>query len=355
MRIDFTWPDHLIPMVSSIEPDEYIVDLYINSILLENDEDVPRRLTRMVLDLMHDEQPLWRMEIPLSALVSHLAVDQELDRLPPDRRGNFIGEYLASQISQINENPTFKPGSQGLLRRFPIRFLSRAVPDTLITRAFSGSHLIGRASIPVTQFHNRMSLNFPVTGVWQTINNFDYTLGHRSYAGQEYAIDLVQIGSNGLLRKGESKASDDFFCYGAPVQAMSDGEVYQVENRLKDNDTDVALNDSDLAKSIDEYGYLAARSGNHVIIKHTDDRFSFYAHLQESSVTLSPGDTIKRGQVIGNIGNSGQSTKAHLHMQLNEGPNPLVHRGLPMTFDNLKDCYGKNLPLITQNNVMVHR
>ena len=43
-----------------------------------------------------------------------------------------------------------------------------------------------------------------------------------------------------------------------------------------------------------------------------------YAHL-ESSPVLKVGDIIHRGQIIGRMGSSGQSTKAHLHLDGAEG------------------------------------
>ncbi|MCD4655500.1 M23 family metallopeptidase [bacterium] len=355
MRIDFTWPDHLIPMVAEIGTNQFVVDLFINSILLENDEDAPRRVTRMILDLMHEDQPLWRMEIPLPALVSHLSVDSEMDSLSEESRRNIVGEYLAGRIKKIHRTATFQPGSQGLMRRFPIRFLGVSAPDTLIVRVFSGPHLIGRKSISVIPFVNRLAFNFPLNGVWQAINNFDYTLGHRAYAGQEFAVDFVQVGPNGLVRKGKTDDPDDFFCFGADVEAIGDGEVVQIENKIEDNPADCNQSGSESTLRIKKHGYLAGRSGNHIIIKHDEDRYSLYAHLQKESIPVKPGDTVKKGQLIGRVGNSGQCSNAHLHFQLNEGPNPLGHRGLPMTFENLQDSNGLPLPLITHNNVIVHK
>jgi murein DD-endopeptidase MepM/ murein hydrolase activator NlpD len=56
--------------------------------------------------------------------------------------------------------------------------------------------------------------------------------------------------------------------------------------------------------------------GVHVTIEHDIDGVTYrsaYAHMQSGSMTLSLGDTVKRGQVIGLVGNTGQSFGAHLH------------------------------------------
>lgn len=356
MKIDFTWPDHLIPMVARLENEQYMIDLFINSILLVNDEPAARRFTRMVLDLMDAEQPLWRMEIPLPALASHVAVAAELNTLSEEKRRNYIGEYLAEHMDNIQTDLTFQPGGKALLRRFPIRFLATSIPATLIARAFSGPHLIGRAEIAIRPFTGKRAYHFPVSGTWQVINNFDYTLGHRAYAGQEFAMDLVQLGSDGLLRKNASNNPDDYYCFGADVEAMHDGEIVQIESRIPDNPADChSGNDEDFQKRVDQFGYTSGRSGNHIIIRHDRDRFSFYAHLRQNSITVKPGDKVKRGRKIAQVGNSGQCSHAHLHIQLNEGTNPLGHRGLPMTFDDLRDISGQQLPFVTHNNLVVHR
>ncbi|MGB3909415.1 MAG: M23 family metallopeptidase [Pseudolysinimonas sp.] len=56
--------------------------------------------------------------------------------------------------------------------------------------------------------------------------------------------------------------------------------------------------------------------GVNVTIQHDVDGVTYrsaYAHMQAGSMTLSPGDTVQRGQVIGRVGNTGQSFGAHLH------------------------------------------
>lgn len=56
--------------------------------------------------------------------------------------------------------------------------------------------------------------------------------------------------------------------------------------------------------------------GVHVTIEHDVDGVTYrsaYAHMQSGSMTLEIGDTVTRGQVIGLVGNTGQSYGAHLH------------------------------------------
>lgn len=61
--------------------------------------------------------------------------------------------------------------------------------------------------------------------------------------------------------------------------------------------------------------------GNHIIVQHIDNSFTVYAHLASGSVTINIGDSVKQGQVIGKVGNSGRSTGPHLHFEIRMGGN----------------------------------
>src|SRR5207249_2295748 len=54
-----------------------------------------------------------------------------------------------------------------------------------------------------------------------------------------------------------------------------------------------------------------------------------YAHLQPGSIRVKVGDRVRRGQVVGLVGNSGNSTEPHLHFQLSDANSPLGTEGLP--------------------------
>jgi murein DD-endopeptidase MepM/ murein hydrolase activator NlpD len=53
--------------------------------------------------------------------------------------------------------------------------------------------------------------------------------------------------------------------------------------------------------------------GNAVIIDHGNGLRTGYAHMQNGSLTVSAGDTVTQGEVIGLVGSTGLSTGAHLH------------------------------------------
>lgn len=65
--------------------------------------------------------------------------------------------------------------------------------------------------------------------------------------------------------------------------------------------------------------------GNYVMLDHGDGHMTVYAHM--SSITVSTGDTVEEGQLLGFVGSTGDSTGAHLHFETrlnNEKYNPLI-------------------------------
>lgn len=73
--------------------------------------------------------------------------------------------------------------------------------------------------------------------------------------------------------------------------------------------------------------------GNHIVLEHQDapdpknrgretDLFSSYSHL--SKIFISEGDVIRKGQVIGEVGDTGTATVAHLHFQLDDKSAPFM-------------------------------
>ncbi len=69
--------------------------------------------------------------------------------------------------------------------------------------------------------------------------------------------------------------------------------------------------------------------GNYVIIKHADGTFADYHHLQSGGAKVKIGDQVKVGQPIGLSGNTGYSTKPHLHFAVFQAINGKKVLSLP--------------------------
>ena len=73
-------------------------------------------------------------------------------------------------------------------------------------------------------------------------------------------------------------------------------------------------------------------SGNEVALEIEPGVYAFYAHLQPGSITVDIGDEVASGDVLGLLGNTGNTTAPHLHFGLIDNPAAVVGRALPLTF-----------------------
>ena len=75
--------------------------------------------------------------------------------------------------------------------------------------------------------------------------------------------------------------------------------------------------------------------GNYVKIKHDNGYYTLYGHIAYGTVKVNVGDRVSRGQVIGYLGNTGESYGAHLHWEVRDkddvkiDPTPYLDADLP--------------------------
>ncbi|MDQ5958038.1 MAG: hypothetical protein QG665_384, partial [Patescibacteria group bacterium] len=60
--------------------------------------------------------------------------------------------------------------------------------------------------------------------------------------------------------------------------------------------------------------------GNYVVISHDNGTQTLYGHMLD--VTVSAGQTVAQGQVVGHLGSSGNSTGPHIHFEIRGARNP---------------------------------
>jgi murein DD-endopeptidase MepM/ murein hydrolase activator NlpD len=70
-----------------------------------------------------------------------------------------------------------------------------------------------------------------------------------------------------------------------------------------------------------KYGYNGGY-GNLVILHHPNGMTTFYAHMENGSITVAQGQSVKQGQVIGHVGSTGITTGPHVHFEVRGGGNP---------------------------------
>ncbi len=77
--------------------------------------------------------------------------------------------------------------------------------------------------------------------------------------------------------------------------------------------------------------------GNYIVIKHAENEYSLIAHLQQYSIIVNEGQNVKYGDIIGKVGNSGNSTEPHIHFQVMNDKNIEACTSLKIRFLNNRE------------------
>jgi hypothetical protein len=149
--------------------------------------------------------------------------------------------------------------------------------------------------------------------------------GQINYA-QRFAIDWIQLGADLRIFHGDEKDVKSYPCYGAKVIAVADGTVVETLSTLDDQVPGQLPDPKTMT--------LENVDGNHVVLDLGHNKYAFYAHLQKHSVLVKKGEHVKRGQVLGLLGNTGNSSAPHLHFHLMDGTSVLGSSGLPYVIDS---------------------
>ncbi len=257
----------------------------------------------------------------------------------------FEGDSLRAmtmRIADTGDGRTIAAGRQTVV------FLALVVPnDRIPTRLdhrfllTAADSLAGAPSDTLTGYQVNVDPKPAITiqspmrgGPWLTANGPGNTSGHRrtvipldgqARIPQRYAVDWVLFGPDGTLFHGDSTKNENWYGYKHPVRAVGNGVVVAVKDGIPEN---VALAPNRAVPIT-----LETVGGNHVILDLGGGNYGFYAHLVPGSITVKVGDQVKPGQVVGLLGNSGNSDAPHLHFHLGDRPSPLGTEGVPYLFD----------------------
>lgn len=138
--------------------------------------------------------------------------------------------------------------------------------------------------VPDEEYNNDGEMMWPVKG------KTTVTAGYPSYSdgSPHWGIDICVVGATGGTRDENGKS----YSYGQPYYAAQGGEVIH------------AYND----------GNWNSGFGNYCIIDHGDGKHTLYAHSKR--LLVKKGDIVQKGQQIGEIGDTGNTTGPHLHFEV---------------------------------------
>jgi urea transporter/murein DD-endopeptidase MepM/ murein hydrolase activator NlpD len=144
----------------------------------------------------------------------------------------------------------------------------------------------------------------PFHGIWTVSQAHDGDISHKD--GWRHAWDFVITDKEGKEFTDSGLFPENYYCYGKSILSPADGIVDQVIDHIPDNE-------------IGKYN-LEQNWGNTIIIKHSENLYSSLNHLKPGSAQVKPGEAIKKGQKVAELGNSGRSPYPHLHLQFQTTP-----------------------------------
>jgi murein DD-endopeptidase MepM/ murein hydrolase activator NlpD len=213
-------------------------------------------------------------------------------------------------------------------------------PDSIRnTVTFEGAGAMGVISgRAIAVAHDAPLIGPPLRGgPWLAANGPANGSGHRRamitlygspYTAQRFAIDWVKIDDSTSTHHGDSANNANYYAEDNDALAVANGRVIEVKDSIPENVPGV--NSRAVPINLETVG------GNHVIIDIGGGHYAFYAHLKPGSLRVKVGDRVTHGQVIGLVGNTGNSTEPHLHFHVSDYPSPLGSEGIPYRYDSFQ-------------------
>ena len=188
--------------------------------------------------------------------------------------------------------------------KFRERFYDK--PHLVVYQQFSPEKNLYSHMNYKTRFGKSLFFPFvlPFWGEWKVTQGHNGKFTHQG--DWRHAWDFEVTDEEGLTYSGDGNNCEDYYAYNKPVIAPADGHVEEIVDEVEENE---------IGKVDLEHNW-----GNTIILRHSDQLYSKLSHLKKKSFKVAVGDTVKKGQVLANCGNSGRSPVPHVHFQIQGTP-----------------------------------
>jgi hypothetical protein len=159
-----------------------------------------------------------------------------------------------------------------------------------------------------------------------------------AYLAQRYAIDWVRcriVNGVGTTWSGPEDKNSSYLCYDAPIYSMTSGTVTEVLNGIPEN----VPHSGKMAIDVN----LVNAGGNHLSSISVMVFMRFTHSMRPGTIKVKVGDEVKAGDILGRVGNSGNSTEPHLHEHIVNQPSFLAGQGVPYEFERFQASGAINL------------
>lgn len=175
--------------------------------------------------------------------------------------------------------------------------------------------------IPILE-RNTTSMRVPFEGEWFV--NWGGTTEEQNYhvveVSQQYAYDILVV-IDSISYRGDPMKNESYYAFGKEILAPCDARVVKVINGVQDN-----------VPGETNPGQL---TGNTVVLETPNNEFILMAHLMQNSIRVIEGQDVRQGEVLGQCGNSGNSTEPHLHLSLQNTIEMGEATGAKLFFDQI--------------------
>lgn len=200
---------------------------------------------------------------------------------------------------------------------------------------------------PPATAHEPVELDAPLRGRWVVVNGPGTAVpshGVKAY-GQAYAVDVLQPAPDAPTSVGwglRPRRPQTYPSFGHPVHAMAAGTVV----RARDSQRDHGARDTwplivwmmTIEGFLRDLAGVGRILGNHVVVRHADGTYAVYAHLRQGSLAVREGEVLRAGQQLAEVGNTGNTSEPHLHVQVMDRAWPTAAAGVPMRWRGVTDA-----------------
>lgn len=196
---------------------------------------------------------------------------------------------------------------------------------------------------------------FPLRGEWLSPNTPGTKIPSHGTDrfGTRYAYDFIQVD---WKRKGRPAYRvsflhyllfgvplKEYYCWGQNVYAPCGWIVLRAEDGCEERPRTHFL--SDLVNAYKNAHYFDPAkddvqqvAGNYIILQCGKNVYAALVHLQKGSISVTPGQKISKGDLLGRVGHSGNSFAPHLHFQLMDSSDIATANGIPCAFEKYEVC-----------------